>query len=330
MDRDAILKELDENGYCVVPNVIPPDKCEEYLAAFQTWHGKFKECGDHLNIRRSVIQSYRIGHFDAAWKARVQCKPVFAKVWGTDKLLTSVDGVAVGSPPEGPDDYRQPGYCWAHLDQGVKRQGRHAFQGAVYLEETTTQDYCFRVLKSSHKFHKTFFEKFPGAAKRTRIRSEFCMLSKAQRIWYLDQGCPLTYVPVPKGGLVLWDSRTVHDNDAPDINRQNKDRWRCVVFVSMAPAIWADEKNREFRKKAYENMELTSHWAAQGQKTFKSNNPKKKRRNDGEPVSDIDIHSITQLPISAKTPEVRLLMGVDKYDFDDGEPNGPPAPTWIK
>lgn len=228
----------------------------------------------------------------------------------------------------GPEDYRGPNEIWSHLDQGVKRQGRHAVQGAVYLEETTKQDYCFRVLKNSHKFHDTFFQQFPKAAVRTR-RSEFFKLSKAQRKWYIDQGCPLTYVPVPKGGMVLWDSRTVHDSDKPDVNRPNKDRWRCVVFVSMAPAIWADDENLKFREKAYYNLDLTSHWASQGQKTFKSYRPKK-RKVDGKFVeSETDNHTILGLPDVAKTQEVKLLMGAEKYDYSDGKPNGPQAPVWI-
>ena len=37
---------------------------------------------------------------------------------------------------------------------------------------------------------------------------------------------------------------------------------------------------------------------------------------------------IKELPEIAKTKEARLLFGVDAYDFDDGQPNGPPEPQW--
>jgi hypothetical protein len=47
---------------------------------------------------------------------------------------------------------------------------------------------------------------------------EFFILNKTQRKWYDDKDCPLVYVPVPKGGMVLWDSRTVHDTDPPAID----------------------------------------------------------------------------------------------------------------
>ena len=41
---------------------------------------------------------------------------------------------------------------------------------------------------------------------------DFCLLEKAHGEWYRQRGCHLTKVPVPKGGMVLWDSRLVHDN----------------------------------------------------------------------------------------------------------------------
>ena len=43
---------------------------------------------------------YHIGHFGPVWSARLKCVPVFSQVWNTDRLLTSVDSVAIGRPPE--------------------------------------------------------------------------------------------------------------------------------------------------------------------------------------------------------------------------------------
>lgn len=324
MDRKAIQKQLTENGFCVVPNVVPEENCNEYLQTFQKWYASFKEDGQRMRTWKSIIKTHRIGHFEAAWKCRLHSKPVFEKIWGTDKLLTSVDAVALTPPAEKDGQFREPGGCWLHLDQSVKRLGNHAYQGAVYVEETTKQDYCFRVLKNSHAHHSAFFKKFPKAADKTR-QFEFFKLNKTQRKWYEDQGCPLTYVPVPKGGMVLWDSRTVHDTDPPEVGRPKADKWRCVVFVSMTPAFWADESCHEFKQGVYEKMQLTTHWSSQGQKAFVNYKPKK-RKSDG---AFIDEQSIEELPPVAKTMQVKLLMGVEKYNFDDGKPNGPPAPTWI-
>ena len=57
-----------------------------------------------------------------------------------------------------------------------------------------------------------FYTTFPVAAARSVEEHDFCQLTDGEIKWYEDQGCTLTKVPVPRGGMVLWDSRTVHDN----------------------------------------------------------------------------------------------------------------------
>ena len=66
-------------------------------------------------------------------------------VWQTKKLLSSFDAVAISAPPEeDSNNFATPGSTWLHLDQAAKRQGLHCYQGAVYLEEASDTDYCFR------------------------------------------------------------------------------------------------------------------------------------------------------------------------------------------
>lgn len=218
------------------------------------------------------------------------------------------------------DDFRDVDYDWLHLDQGVCREGLHSYQAAVCLEEQTVDDYCFRVLSKSHLYHSEFFQTFPNAAKKTK-RFEFYKMFKKQKEFFYNKGCKIESVPVPKGGIVLWDSRTAHDNAPPIATRANPHRWRFVVFVSMTPAIWANEKDMAFRKDAYQRMLLTTHWSSQGLKTFPEYKGNKRKRN---PVNV----SIDVLPEVARTQEARLLAGDKRYDFEDGKPNGPAAPKW--
>ena len=217
----------------------------------------------------------------------------------------------------GSEDYAKQGENWFHLDQSVRRQGLHAYQGAVYLEATTDTDHCFRVLSHSHKYHTEFFNQFPRADQSSR-KLEFYKLNKTQKQWYHKRGCFETKVPVPKGSMVLWDSRTVHDNCKPEYDRPNNDRWRFVNFVSMTPAIWAKPGDLMKKNEAYDELLTTSHWSSQGIKTFK---PYGSRNNKSVTIE-------TQPDIS-RTKKARLLFGIDLYNFDDEQPNGPPEPTWI-
>ena len=97
---ESILKELSEKGVAVVPNVLTPTECDLYIARYRSWLDKFSAAGLELDSRKSLIQAYRIGHFDTTWEVRLKTRPVFEKLWKTEKLLTSADAIAISKPPE--------------------------------------------------------------------------------------------------------------------------------------------------------------------------------------------------------------------------------------
>ena len=99
IQREAILKALDDNGYVVIPDILTDQECDAYIAEYKSWLDKFEEHGIPFKQRRSVIQSYRAGHFAPTWNVRIKSKQVFSAIWGTEKLLSSVDGIAISRPP---------------------------------------------------------------------------------------------------------------------------------------------------------------------------------------------------------------------------------------
>lgn len=97
--REKAVSELEDRGYTVIPGVLTETECNTYIGQYKSWVAQFGK-NDWPNSRNSVIQGYRIGHFKPSWNARLKTKPVFASLWETEKLLTSVDGIAVARPPE--------------------------------------------------------------------------------------------------------------------------------------------------------------------------------------------------------------------------------------
>lgn len=182
------------------------------------------------------------------------------------------------------------------------------------MEETSDDDHCFRVIEESPKYHKEFLDTFEEAAKES-AGEDFYRLKAEYVDWYKSKGLKEKKIPVPKGGMVLWDSRTVHDNVKPEKGREHSDRWRFVVFVCMTPARWARTKDLALKKEAFEKMVATAHWPSQGVWLFPSTSECKQTK-DKEQVEMID-----ELPLIAKTREVRQLVGLDGYDFEDGQPN---------
>ena len=290
----------------MVPGIVSAQDCDQYIGDIRTWLENF---GDNFpkNIG-SIIHDYSVGHLEPVWKARLKTKPVFEAIWGTAKLHSSTDGIAVGRPPEDGEttyDNITPGANTLHLDQGPKKQGLHAYQGALYLEEALEDDWTFMIIENSHKHHKEFFKHHKHS------RSEFRKLAKYEVEWYEERGCQVKRLTIPKGGMVLWDSRTVHAGAPPKMGRRNPGRWRYIVFASMTPAIWAGPQDLEEKRKGYKTLGLSRHWSSSGFSLFK---PSCKHKG-----------TITQLPEIAKSQEVKFLCGMMEYDFSDGTSNGP---TW--
>lgn len=315
-DRATVIQSLEENGYAVIPNVLDISDCDLYIKEYKDWAQQVEDTGISFRSFESLIQGHRIGHFNASWCVRLKVKDVFAQIWQTDKLLSSVDAVALSYPPEqGSKLFAEPNTGWLHIDQGDFRVGCHAYQGAVYLEEATSMDHCLRVLSKSHLYHEELIKQFPDIGQHTRVIEHY-RLDDRQRKWYIENnGCKLTKVPVPKGGMVLWDSRTVHDNSRPEFGRPNKDRWRHMVLVCMTPAAWATDEDIAQKRKAYNKLLMTTHWPSRGVSLF--------------PERIGKAPTISKLPDIAKTFEVKQLMGIEAYDFEDGEPNGPDEPKII-
>ena len=210
------------------------------------------------------------------------------------------------------------------MDQGVRRKGVHAYRGAAYLEESTKDDFCFRVLTESHKLHSRFFNECPRAAARSKKR-ESIRLGQNEKTWYYQNGCRLITVPVPKGGLLLWDSRMVYDFVHPVCGRPNTDRWTCISFVSMTPALWADQDDLDMKSKVFKELLTTSHWSSQWQHIISEDRPKK-RKHDGEWVEENV--AVKYLPAAALWYPCQKLMGQMEYSFENEESNGPAPPTW--
>ncbi|CAH1779138.1 unnamed protein product [Owenia fusiformis] len=320
MDIAKVKADLDEFGWAVVPGILTETECNEYSSSYRSWIAGLLPNGRWPYSMKSIIQSYRIGHLEQTWKIRVKSKPVFEALWGTEKLLSSIDGVSIGRPPEdGITRFDNPGSHWLHTDQSEQKTGLHGYQGGVNLEEVLEDDWCLQVLEGSHKFHSEFYQRFPETVKLSNA-SDFCRLRETEMVdWFKEKGCQVKRVPCPKGGIVLWDSRTIHANAYAKEGRRSPNRWRYTVFVTMTPAIWSTVSDMEIKKRAYENMEMTSHWPSQGVSTFPDRNDYK----SGE------IRTILVLPEIAKTEEVRKLCGVIEYDFKDGQSNGESfAPKW--
>lgn len=253
--------DLEEKGYTIIENAVPDHQA--LRKSFFNWvDSTFGEDGKPYSSN-SIVRHYSVGYLEPAWKVRLQVKKYFEALWGTDRLFTSVDAVAIGQPPEmGNEEFDSDHHHWLHVDQGASRVGLHAYQGAVYLETAEHDDWTFEVLEGSHKHLEQLYRHDKKAALRSSSR-HFLMLEDEVG-WFEARGCRRLRVAAEAGSLVLWDSRLVHGNARPVRGRRHPDRWRCVTFVCMTPVAWSTRGDVERKKKAYRNLEHTSHWPSDG------------------------------------------------------------------
>ena len=92
-------QELKVHGYTVIENVVTEKQCDIWVKEYKDWLSQFKE-DEWLFTAHSHLQLYNSGNFETTWKARLATKRVFAELWQTEKLLTSVEAIAIGRPPE--------------------------------------------------------------------------------------------------------------------------------------------------------------------------------------------------------------------------------------
>ena len=67
----------------------------------------------------------------------------------------------------------------------------------------------------SHQLFQRFFEEHPEEREASLQSSDYLRLQEAHVKWFRHKGCLRRRVAVPKGGLLLWDSRLVHNNLHP-------------------------------------------------------------------------------------------------------------------
>lgn len=312
MLTDEHFEDLRLKGYTVVKDVLKPEECDSAVNQYKVWLSQFQG-GEWPFSVNSLIQRYNTGNMRPSWHVRLKSKKVFSQIWKTDKLLSSIDAVAIGRPPEeGAESFDKPDSHWLHLDQVPSRVGLHAYQGEVYLEDADEDDWTLLAVEGSHLYFEEFFNKNKYARAKS-IQNGFYEFTENDISQLEEKGFTQVRVRVPKGAIALWDSRLVHTSASPIKGRKHPGRWRFCVFVSMTPAIWATEEDLKKKREAYSHVCMTSHWSSRGISLFRTDYPAWTLKNVDYPK---------QLPQIAKTTAAKLISGVLPYNFNDGTPNG--------
>ena len=123
------INKLNEYGYCVIPNILSKNECDDTIGKIWDWLESL-ETGINRNDKNTwappnwppsihgIIQNLRVGHEQFVWNVRTNKNVinVFRKIWKSDDLLVSFDGINITKPME-ITKYRNTNQ-WFHIDQG--------------------------------------------------------------------------------------------------------------------------------------------------------------------------------------------------------------------
>lgn len=242
-----IKQKLKENGYVVIPNMLSEDEVKHALGLFYAWQKTIPGLESlHNKVDpHGIYKHHQVGHQQYAWYIRTRPKIInfYKKLWDTDELSVSFDGSCYLSK-----ECKKKDNLWTHTDQAPNSIGLMCYQGFVAL--TSNKDRTLVVYKGSHLLHEKYFKE-----KGIESSKNWQLIDKDYLETIKDTK---RYLFVPSGSLVLWDSRTFHQNryGAPACEE------RIVQYICYLPKN--NKKNtesvRDKKLKYFKELRTTSHW----------------------------------------------------------------------
>lgn len=268
-----LLACLDQLGFAVVSNVISPEETAHAERLFATDLASIIDTAaskpervanlledpvhrwdlSALSLGGKFASDFGLPHGRMAWylRAHPAVRDVFGKIFNTEELCVGTDNVFYNPKPlaEGAN----PGCVsnlWPHADQNVhvKPSGKYdCYQGVLYVWPAEPDTSATVVWPRSNQLV------FPSLMNKTNAKGHFCMLDKSEHAAFVQHA---RRVPVPAGGLLLWNSKTIHQG------------WphgaRLAQPICYEPSKRRDHKALASKVGAVETGMPTSHWASIG------------------------------------------------------------------
>jgi hypothetical protein len=276
---DADRRFFDENGYVLVPGVIPVEDCEAVIDAVFTFLGMDRnDPTDWYRLPLKPGGMIEIYQHQALWNTRQNPRmyELFTEIHGVRELRVTIDRAGF-KPPYNPahPEYDHPGFTHWDVDT-ADLPSRFGVQGVLYLSDTDVDQGGFCCVPGFHRCLEEWIAEQP--ADRDPRRPDLSRLPPGMRV---------TPIPAAAGSMILWNNRLAHGN-----GRNVSDRPRLSQYISMFPADRLTEETRLHR------IECWKHRMPPGGTTF-----------PGDPREIEQKHGKT----AELTPLGRKLLGLDSW-----------------
>ncbi|GAB7332642.1 hypothetical protein MBLNU13_g04403t3 [Cladosporium sp. NU13] len=257
--------DLFRDGFAVIKNAVSAEKAQHYISCMHQWLESFPYGFDRnaqetwtpqylpAHMKGGMYHGYSIQHEKFMWEARQEpgVLEAFARLWETQDLLVSFDGMNI-TLPAGTPTKTSP---WPHVDQSPKRRGLQCVQGILNLAPNGPDDGGLLVYAGSHALNEEFFGTHDVQDRPTWGPGDWFGFEQSEVDWFKQRGCELRKVCAEPGDLIVWDSRTVHFNETP--RSQNL---RAVIYLCYTPTAFAKEEDLQRKAELFHKRKGTTHW----------------------------------------------------------------------
>ena len=280
-----IREKLDEWGFVIVKNILSEEEMEEQTVKIN------KLLLDSVNERliednelKKVLTSIRhkkkpfpkeslsgltskgflstnnFPHSEVAWDLRSneKVRQIYANLHKTDDLCVSLDVTFFTPDTKTHSDCR----IWCHADQNIvlpKGGSSESYQGILYVTDGTTLNTTQTVLIP--KSHTGIYEKLLRAIPVELYKGHSLYVvdivdreerEEMYRIWHEMS----RRIPVPKGGMIIFNSKTIHQGYQSGV--------RFAQTICWEPKEKRDEDAYLRKLQACCKGIATTHWASLG------------------------------------------------------------------
>ena len=256
-DIERLRADLDRDGYGMI-RVLTDEEIDTGKALMTEWQASIPDLAAyHAKWNPHMIyKRHRVGHSKFAWYTRLRpaVREVYGQLWNVEDpqrdMIVSFDGAChMGKDLSKKDKF------WTHSDQAPKDKGLMCYQG--FVSYTDNRERTLVVCQGSHLDHERVFGERASDPKQ---RSKAWQLVPTEQVLEYEEAETRKALHVPAGYLVLWDSRTFHQNryGAPGSEE------RLVQYVCMLPRSTPSNTPAQARKRRqyFEQQRTTSHWPA--------------------------------------------------------------------